>query len=165
MSEATHADHTDPRRTEPNPAEAKPAVGGVRRAGQVSLPPLLMLYLALGIVQIFLAGLGVFSLDGQELGSADETAFEPHRFVGTLMSAVALLIVVAAVLARPGRRFVIMAVVLLLLVSVVQSVLASIGEDTALFGGLHALFGIATLGLAGRMLGDSRTRGQSRPAT
>jgi hypothetical protein len=115
-----------------------------------------MLYLGLGVVQIFLAGLGVFSLDGQQLGAADETAFAPHRFVAMVMAGVTLLIVIAAALARPGRRMVIMSVVLLLIVFVVQGLLASAGEDTSLFGGLHAIVGIASLGLAGRMLALAR---------
>jgi hypothetical protein len=115
-----------------------------------------MLYLGLGVVQIFLAGLGVFSLDGQQLGAADETAFAPHRFVAMVMAGVTLLIVIAAALARPGRRLVIMSVVLLLIVFVVQGLLASAGEDTSLFGGLHAIVGIASLGLAGRMLALAR---------
>jgi len=151
MSESTN---TQPgQRTAGRP---EPAVGGVRGAGRATLPPLLMLYLGLGVVQIFLAGLGVFALDGEQLGGADETAFGPHRFVGTLMALVALLVVIAAAIARPGRQVVIMAVVLFLLVSVVQTVLATAGEDTALFGGLHAIVGIGSLGLAGRMLGVTR---------
>jgi hypothetical protein len=117
-----------------------------------------MLFLGLGVVQIFLAGLGVFSLDGAQLGGTDETAFDPHRFVAVVMSAVTLLVLIAALVARPGRQFVIMSVVLLLLVAVLQGVLASAGEDTALFGGLHALFGIGSLGLAGRMLAIGRGR-------
>jgi hypothetical protein len=156
---------SDSARTESSAASARarPAVGGIRRAGQVALPPLLMLYLGLGVVQIFLAGLGVFSLDGEQLGGTDETAFGPHRFVALLMTVVALLVVAAAI-ARPGRQVVIMAVSLLLLVAVVQGVLASAGEDTALFGGLHALFGIGSLGLAGRMLSISRPAQQSAAA-
>jgi hypothetical protein len=142
----------------PAPAGAEP--GRVRRAGLVALRPLVMLYLGLGAVQIFLAGLGVFALDGEQLGSADETAFGPHRFVGMLMSGAALLILIAVGLARPGRRIVIMSVVLFLLVFVGQSVLAAAGEDTPLFGGLHAIVGIGSLGLASALL----SAGRSRPA-
>jgi hypothetical protein len=150
---------TESTRTSPGPASGQPGpAGGVRRAGAAALPPLLMLFLGLGVVQIFLAGLGVFSLDGAQLGGTDETAFDPHRFVAVVMSAVTLLVLIAAVMARPGRQFVIMSVVLLLLVAVLQGVLASAGEDTALFGGLHALFGIGSLGLAGRMLAIGRSR-------
>jgi len=152
---------TESTSTESAQASKRPeaAVGGVRRAGLVTLPPLVMLFLGLGVVQIFLAGLGVFSLDGEKVGSADETAFDAHRFLAMVMTAVALLIVLAAAAARPGRQIVILSVVVLLLVSVVQSVLAAAGEDTALFGGLHAIFGIGTLGVASRLLTLSRPGG------
>lgn len=147
MTDSTNAPHPGQVRSRPQPAAT-----GVRRAGQVTVPPLLMLFLGLGVVQIFLAGLGVFALEGEELGTPDETAFDPHRMVGLVMTVVTLLIMIAAALARPGRQVVIMAVVLFLLVAVLQSVLAQAGEDTAFFGGLHALFGIGSLGLASRLL-------------
>jgi hypothetical protein len=133
-----------------------PTFTGARRIGLLTLPPLAMLYLGLGVVQIFLAGFGVFDLNGAQLGSKDETAFGPHRFVGMLMTAVALLLVIAVAVARPGRRLVIAAVSLLLIVAVLQGVLASAGQDTPLFGGLHALFGIGSLGLASMILAGSR---------
>jgi hypothetical protein len=40
----------------------------------------------------------------------------------------------------------------------VQSLLASVGEDTPFFGGLHALDGLAILGLAGYLFGQARRR-------
>jgi hypothetical protein len=137
---------------------------GARRIGLLTMPPLSMLYLALGVVQIFLAGYGVFDLNGAQLGSKDETAFGPHRFVGLLMTVVALLLLIAALVARPGRRLVIMAVSLLVIVAVLQGVLASAGEDTPLFGGLHALFGIGSLGLASTILAGARRSTQHRAA-
>jgi hypothetical protein len=144
------------------PSRPEPALGRLRRAGLAALSPLVMLFLALGFIQIFLAGLGVFSLDGEQLGSADESAFDPHRFVAMVMTAVAALVVLAAAVARPGRRIVITSVVLFLLVFVVQGVLAAAGEDTALFGGLHALVGIGTLGVAGHLSGQQRRAAAAR---
>jgi Family of unknown function (DUF6220) len=135
---------------------------GLRGFGLKALPPLAMLYLGLGVVQIFLAGYGVFALDGEQLGTKGETAFGPHRFVGTVMMAVALLLLIAALIARPGRTTLILAVSLLLIVAVLQSVLASAGEDTPLFGGLHALFGIGSLGLASALLARSRRLSTAR---
>jgi len=135
-----------------------PITSRTRRAGMAALGPVLMLYLGLGVVQIFLAGLGVFSLDGRQLGDPGETALDPHRFVGTVMGVVALLVLIAAAVARPSRRVVIQGVVLLVVAAVLQGVLAAAGEDTALFGGLHALFGIGSLGLAGSMLAAVRGR-------
>ena len=160
MSESTNRESTTS--TNQPPAEG-PALTGVRRTGLITMPPLAMLFLGLGVVQIFLAGFGVFDLNGAELGSKDETAFDPHRFVGFLMTAVALLLLIAAIVARPGRRIVGLAVALLLIVAVLQGVLASLGEDTAVFGGLHALFGIGSLGLASSILAATRAL-SSRPA-
>jgi Family of unknown function (DUF6220) len=131
---------------------------GARRTAVRLMPPLSMLYLGLGVVQIFLAGYGVFDLNGAQLGSKGETAFGPHRFVGMLMTAAALLLLIAALVARPGRRLVIMAGSLLVVAAVLQSVLASLGEDTPLFGGLHALFGIGSLGLASSILAGTRVK-------
>jgi hypothetical protein len=77
---------------------------GVRCGALAGYRWLLAAFLLLGVVQIFLAGLGVFSLDGQKLGAAGETAFDPHPTLGFAMGGVALLILVLALLARPGAR-------------------------------------------------------------
>jgi hypothetical protein len=101
------------------------------------------LFLVLGALQIFLAGLGAFSLLGSGPG------FQPHRLNGFVMSGVALVVVVLALLARAGTRAVIVAAVLFLLAAFGQSLLAALGQDSAFFGGLHALAGLVILGLAG----------------
>jgi hypothetical protein len=62
-----------------------------------------VLYLLLGVVQIFLAGLGVWNLD-QKVGSDGETALDPHRITGMIMGLVGLLILVAALVARPNGQ-------------------------------------------------------------
>jgi len=128
----------------------------VRRGAFAGYRWLLLAFLLLGVVQIFLAGLGVFSLDGQKLGAAGETAFDPHRNLGFAMGAVALLILVLALLARLGARAIILAVVLLLLTSLMQSLLAGLADDQAFFGGLHALDGLVILGIAGYLYASSR---------
>lgn len=102
------------------PTPAAPRTG-LRRAAATGYRWLLLAFLLLGVVQIFLAGLGVFNLDGEQLGTDSETALDPHRNLGFMLSPVALVIVVLAVLARPGARAVVLSVVLLLLVGVGQS--------------------------------------------
>jgi hypothetical protein len=119
---------------------------GLRRAAQAGYRWLLLAFLALGAVQIFLAGLGAFRIDN--LGVSGDTAFAPHRAVGFAMAGVALLILVLALVARPGLRAVMGSVVLFLLVFLVQSLLASLADNTVWFGGLHAVDGLAILGLA-----------------
>ena len=118
----------------------------LRRAAQTGYRWLLLAFLVLGAVQIFLAGLGAFRIDN--LGVSGDTAFAPHRAVGFAMGGVALLILVLALIARPGVRAVIGSVVLFLLVFLVQSLLASLADNTVWFGGLHALDGLAILGIA-----------------
>jgi hypothetical protein len=118
----------------------------LRRAAQAGYRWLLLAFLALGAVQIFLAGLGAFRIDN--LGVSGDTAFAPHRAVGFAMGGVALLILVLALIARPGVRAVIGSVLLFLLVVLVQSLLASLADNTVWFGGLHALDGLAILGIA-----------------
>jgi Family of unknown function (DUF6220) len=119
---------------------------GLRRAAQAGYRWLLLAFLVLGAVQIFLAGLGAFRIDN--LGVSGDTAFAPHRAVGFAMAGVALLILVLALIARPGVRAVIASAVLFLLAVLVQSLLASLADNTVWFGGLHALDGLAILGIA-----------------
>src|SRR6202142_1100896 len=112
---------------------------GLRRAAQAGYRWLLLAFLVLGAVQIFLAGLGAFRIDN--LGVSGDTAFAPHRAVGFAMAGVALVILILALIARPGVRMLIASVLLFLLVFLVQSLLASLADDTVWFGGLHALDG------------------------
>jgi len=114
----------------------------------------LTVFLLMGAVQIFLAGLGVFS-------SAGDPGFGPHRMVGFAMAAVALVILVLAALARAGGRAIGVAVLLFLLAAVGQSLLAAIGEDSAFVGGLHALDGLVILGLAGFLQGSAARSGHA----
>jgi hypothetical protein len=119
---------------------------GLRRAAQAGFRWLLLAFLVLGAVQIFLAGLGAFRIDN--LGVSGETAFAPHRAVGFTMGGVALVILILALIARPGTRAVVLAAVMFVLAFLAQSVLASLADNTVLFGGLHALDGLAILGIA-----------------
>lgn len=111
----------------------------------------LTVFLLMGAVQIFLAGLGVFSSRG-------DPGFGPHRILGFTMAAVALVIVVLAVLTRSGGPAIGVAVVLLLLTGAGQSLLAGFGEGNAFVGGLHALDGLVILGLAGYLQSSDARR-------
>src|SRR6266540_3985809 len=125
------------------------AYSGLRRGALIGYRWVLLAFLLLGVVQIFLAGVGIFSLDGQELGATGETAFNPHRSLGFGMGGLALIILILALIARPGARSIVLSVVIFLLAFLAQSILADLGEDTPVFGGLHALDGLAILGIAG----------------
>jgi hypothetical protein len=121
-------------------------VSTTRRAAQVAYRWLLLGFLLLGAVQIFLAGLGAFRIDNT--GASGDTAFAPHRAVGFAMAGVALVILILALIARPGVRAAVLAAVLFLLAFLAQSLLAGLADNAVLFGGLHALDGLAILAIA-----------------
>jgi len=120
---------------------------------------LLLGFLLLGVAQIFLAGLGVFRLQDQGLAAGGDSAFAPHRAIGFTMAGIALLILVLALIARPGARAIIGSAVLVLLTSLMQSLLAGLADDHAVYGGLHAFDGLLILGIAGYLYSRSRRRG------
>src|SRR5262245_44690301 len=114
-------------------------VTGLRRGALLGYRWALLAFLLAGVTQIFLAGLGVFRLQDQGLAAAGDGAFAPHRALGFAMAGIAVLILVLAVIARPGARAITGSAVLVLLTSLVQSLLAGLGKDHAAYGGLHAL--------------------------
>ena len=137
-------------------AEGRSGLTGARRAALAAYRWLLLGFLLLGAVQIFLAGLGAFRLDST--GVSGDTAFAPHRAVGFTMGVVALVILIAALIARPGTRAVVLSAVLFLLAALAQSLLAGLAGNTVLFGGLHALDGLAILGIAVFLYVSARRR-------
>lgn len=84
------------------------------------------LFLGLIVVQVFLAGLGLFAGEG----------FGLHREFGYLVSGVPLLVLAAAVMARAGRRTV-MLVAGLFAVTFIQTVLPILQSDLPLVAALH----------------------------
>ena len=120
---------------------------------------LLLGFLLLGVVQIFLAGLRCVQPPGPDAGGAGAVpAFAPHRALGFTMAGVALLILVLAAIARPGARAITGAAVLVVLTSLMQSLLAGLADDHAIYGGLHAFDGLLILGIAGYLYARSRQR-------
>lgn len=133
-------------------------ITGLRRGALLGYRWALLAFLLAGVTQIFLAGLGVFRLQDQGLAAAGDSAFAPHRALGFSMAGIALLILVLAVIARPGARAVVGSAVLVLLTSLMQSLLAGFGEDHAVFGALHALDGLLILGIVAYLHFWSRRR-------
>ena len=119
------------------------------RAAFLGYQWVLLAFLLSGVAQIFLAGLGVFRLQGHGLVAGGDTAFAPHRALGFTMAGIALVILVLAAIARPGARAIALAAVLVLLTSFMQSLLAGLADNHAIYGGLHALDGLLIIGIAG----------------
>jgi hypothetical protein len=130
-----------------------PAPPTATRRGGPLLPVyrvVLAVFLLAGAVQIFLAGFGVWG-----------GGFDAHRVLGFTMAGIAVVVVVLALVSRAGTRDVVLAVVLVLLAGGAQSLLAEAGDSGAFWGGLHALDGLAILGIAGFLHGAAIRRGRA----
>src|SRR5437762_7265044 len=82
------------------PGAAAVPVTSFRRGAFLGYRWALLAFLLAGVTQIFLAGLGAFSLQDQGLEAAGDTAFAPHRDLGFAMAGIALVILVLALIAR-----------------------------------------------------------------
>src|ERR1700760_42465 len=82
------------------PDQAAPS--GVRRAARTGYRWLLLVFLLAVAVQIFLAGLGVFSFGNGDRPGGDH-AFSAHQGLGFALAGVSILILVLAIAARAGR--------------------------------------------------------------
>jgi hypothetical protein len=96
----------------------------------------------LTVVQFALAGLGAFGAVQGHNGK-----FGAHQVVGNVIGVVSLLVLVAALVARPSARVIGQAIVLFVL-SAFQSFLGGLADHhSAWWGALHALIGLGILGL------------------
>jgi len=120
---------------------------GTRRAATAYRWALLVFLLAVA-VQIFLAGLGVFSFGNGDRAGGDH-AFSAHQGLGFAIGGAAILILVLAIVARAGKLAVWLAVALVVQTDLLQSLLDTLGGDSAAFGGLHALDGLLIAASAG----------------
>jgi hypothetical protein len=103
----------------------------------------LLLFLAAGVVQIFLAGLGAFRL----LHGAGDPALDPHRMLGFVMAGMAIVILILTLIARARGRAIVGAVLLVFMTSFLQSLLAGLADNHVLFGALHATDGLLILAI------------------
>ena len=123
-----------------------PALSGARAGAFTAYRVLIALFLLLLLVQVFLAGLGIF---GADVAATEEgaTELDAHRAFGHILTQpVALLVLIAALIARPGRQIVQLTIAWLVL-GIVQVALGIAGGDTAVLGGLHALNALIYVGL------------------
>lgn len=113
---------------------------GIRHIADLGACYLALTFSVLGLIQIFLAGSGVFGRD-----------FDMHVTLGRILSALAIVILILALTARHSRRAIISAVILVLLAVIATSVLANLGWTSMWLGGLHALAGIVSVLIAEQM--------------
>ena len=133
---------------------ASAATGTPSKADTVFAYLAALLVLAV-IVQFFLAGLGVWGIDQRKLDKA--TSIDPHRVFADVIALIALLMFIAALVARTSKARIWVSITIVVLAAVVQSLLAAGGEHQHWVGGLHVLDGLVILGLAGWMHSSTRS--------
>jgi Family of unknown function (DUF6220) len=121
---------------------------GIRRAARTGYRWLLLAFLLAVAVQIFLAGLGVFSLGAGDRAGGSH-AFSAHQGLGFALAGASILILVLALAARPGRLALWLAGALVVQTCLLQSLLDGLADNTAVFGGLHGLDGLLIAANAG----------------
>lgn len=98
----------------------------------------------LAVAQFALAAFGAF----RSLNNNDQEGFGAHQAVGYIVALLSLLVLVAALIARPGQRTLIMAIVLFVVAGPIQPALPGLAKNHgAWIGALHGLFGVMILGL------------------
>jgi mercuric ion transport protein len=111
----------------------------VRSVARTAYPVVAGLFVACAIIQVFLAGLGVFD---------NPSSFITHRNFGYMFGWLTLVLLVIALVGRMPRRFVGLAVLLLVLFSL-QSVFVALREVMPAVAALHPLNGFFVLAVAG----------------
>lgn len=105
------------------------------------------LFFAAVLLQVFLAGVGVFGDHSRKV--ADATSLDPHRALGSLLGIVSVALFLVALAVRRSRSTVVAALVLGVLTMAAQPALAGGGDSDKWVGGLHALDGMVILLLSG----------------
>jgi hypothetical protein len=109
----------------------------IRSIARLALPAVAGLFVACVVIQVLLAGLGVFE---------SPVAFLTHREFGYLFGWLTLMMLVLA-LVGPAPRRITGSVVLLLVLFALQSVLIGVRTDLPAVAALHPLNGFAILAL------------------
>jgi len=110
----------------------------IRSFARLALPIAAGAFVACAIIQVFLAGLGVFD---------DPNSFITHREFGYMFGWLTLVILVLALVGRAPRRIIGLSVLLLVLFAF-QSIFVALRADMPAVAALHPLNGFAILGVA-----------------
>lgn len=109
------------------------------------------LFVVAVIVEVFLAGLAIFSaMPGDDESVAHETfedKFEAHAGLGWALGGASVLLLIAILIAWTGPRS-ISATIALVVLTYVQSALGGAGEDASVAGAFHAVNALFILGLS-----------------
>jgi len=116
---------------------------------------LLTLFLVAMVVQFFLAGLGAFKAQhGTEQGTIGDSQFasyfDPHAANASVLAGLGILVLVAAVVGRMGKRWILVSLSLPVLVEL-QYLFA--GSGPSWFRALHVINALVIAGIAGSHTG------------
>jgi hypothetical protein len=125
----------------------------VRLQGQArrGLPIVSAVYVGCVFVQVFLAGLGVFSREG----------FGAHQGFGYLFGWLTVVMLVLAIAGRTGRRLIGLSALTLVMFAL-QSVFVLVRDDLPIVAALHPVNGVATAFVALAIIRSARS-GASAP--
>lgn len=129
----------------------------VRSAARSAFPFVAGLFAVGAIIQVFLAGLGVFD---------DDSAFVTHRDFGYMLSLLPIVMAVLALVGGLPRRFAGLSALLFVLF-ILQSVFVAMRESAPAIAALHPLNGFLILGLGILLAWQSwqaRTTASTAPA-
>ena len=111
----------------------------VRSAARSAFPFVAGLFTVCAVIQVFLAGLGVFD---------DPSAFITHRDFGYMFSLLPIVMLVLALLGGLPRRFAVLSALLFVLF-MLQSVFVAMRESMPAVAALHPLNGFLILAIGG----------------
>ena len=133
-------------------------MSGLQRGAFSLYRYLIALFVAACVVQIYLAGRGVFGVHGGKKLD-DQSSLDPHRALGEMIGLAAIVMFVCALVVWRNRRLIGETFALAFMAEVLQHALALPKHPWV--AGLHAVDGLAILGLAG-MLAHRAWRGGQR---
>ena len=126
-------------------------MSSVRRGAAWIYRILIALFAVAVVVEIFLAGLGIFrAMPGEDESVSHETIehkFDTHAGLGDFLAGGSLLLLILILIAWPGRRS-IGATLALALLTVVQGILGGTGDSAPVAGAFHAVNAFLILGLS-----------------
>lgn len=119
---------------------------GYRTTGAKIMRVLAMATGTLAVIQFALAGYGAFS------GLNHHDRYGAHETLGMVIGIATILVLIAALVARPGTRRTVQAAVLFVLAAPIQPLLADLGKHHgAWWGALHALVGVGIVAMCGML--------------
>jgi hypothetical protein len=143
-------------------------MAGVRRGARAVLKYFIPLYLVAVIVQIFLAGEGIFGAEGKPTDEDLSPQLDPHRGLGFFLTMpFALLLLIVALLAwLPNKRDRILTIALPFILFI-QMILGGAGRWGGAFHPLNAFLILGILGFLTRQLWtkQAETAEVAEPAT